>query len=245
MQIIVDGLLTEYDDSGRGPTVLMLHGWRDRLQAFDGVAAALGSHYRVIRLDLPNFGASARDPRVTSLDDYGRFVAAFLKSLKVKQLDALVGHSLGGQIAVHAASRGTLMPKRLVLIAAAGIRDRGAVWKRSLRLASKPLRYIVPGSIKVRFYRAIGSDYSPRLDPLYKRILNGAVRHDIQAEAASLRIPTLLIWGSADESTPLAYGQAFHQLIKKSELRVIESASHHVEREHPEAVAKNIREFIR
>ena len=83
MKVIVDGLATEYQDEGHGPVILMLHGWGNTYHVFDAIVPALAKIRRVVRLDLPGFGATERPAEAWYVEDYARFVGAFCAKLKI------------------------------------------------------------------------------------------------------------------------------------------------------------------
>jgi pimeloyl-ACP methyl ester carboxylesterase len=78
------------------------------------------------------------------------------------------------------------------------------------------------------------------MSPTFKRI----VADDVQAEAGRLKLPTLLVYGENDQTTPPAFGRRFQQLIKNSSLKIIPSAGHYVHRDQPAAVIKVVEEFL-
>lgn len=245
MQIIVGGLLCEYRDEGKGPAILMLHGWRDRLQTYDALAKELTKKYRVIRVDLPNFGASAHSLKLITLEAYTAWLANLLKELEVKSLRAVVGHSMGGQIAIRAVAEGTLEPDKLVLLASAGIRNSKRWYKLSMKIIAKSLRPFVGRSLRRRFYRFIGSDYSPDLPPELKAVIKNVLETDVQADASRLKVPTVLICGKDDNITPVSYAKRFHELIAGSKLIVLPDTGHDLQHERPEAITKHLLDFLK
>ncbi len=113
MTIIVDGYAVHYEQSGKGPLVLMLHGWGDNLQTFKQLSKELGKEYTVLTLDLLGFGASDAPREPFDLELYARFVASFLEKLNIHGLHSIVGHSNGGAIAIKGLSLAYL--KQIVL----------------------------------------------------------------------------------------------------------------------------------
>lgn len=243
MQVVIDNLLTHYRDEGKGRVILMVHGWRHDLTTFDRLAAELIKSYRVIRLDLPGFGASA--PQALTLDGYSLFLAHFLNKLQVKKLHCLVGHSMGGQIAIRAVGTKALQPAKLILLAAAGVRDTQRWRKRLYRNVAKTLKPIVPLAVKTKLYRLVGSDYNSSLSPAQKQTLDNVLSVDVQQDAAQLKLPTLLVYGEADAQTPVQRGQRFAELIDDSRLEVIPGAHHVVHQEQPEKVLSLMQSFLR
>src|SRR5690606_16442194 len=96
MQVVVDGLLTQYEQQGsKRPVILLVHGWGDRLQTYDTLVGKLAKSHTIVRLDLPGFGATEPPKTTWGLEDYAEFIAHFLDKLSLKP-SAMVGHSNGG-----------------------------------------------------------------------------------------------------------------------------------------------------
>jgi haloalkane dehalogenase len=107
LQTIVadDGSTLAYRELGSGPPVLLLHGWPTSSHLWRNVMPALAEHNRVLALDLPGFGGSDKSADVRY--DFAYFEAAIDRFLAAVDVDTdtgavgLVGHDLGGPIAVH------------------------------------------------------------------------------------------------------------------------------------------------
>jgi pimeloyl-ACP methyl ester carboxylesterase len=248
MQIVVNNLLINYEQQGEGKVLLLLHGWGDASSSWKVLAAKLAAQYRVVVIDLPGFGGSEAPKEVWGLEAYARLVAGALTKLNLRPY-AVVGHSNGGAIAIKAISNGFMVPERLVLIGSAGIRDRDRTRKRLLRYLAKtakvltrPLPQDVRTTIRRRAYGAIGSDMfvAEHLQESFRKV----VGEDVQAEAAKLSVPTLLMYGENDTATPPAYGELLHQAIDGSMFEIIGGAGHFVHHDRPEVVEKLITEFL-
>jgi pimeloyl-ACP methyl ester carboxylesterase len=250
MQVVVDGLLTRYELAGKGKLVVLLHGWGDDSRTFIQLHKDLATNYRVLTLDLPGFGGTQAPLMVWNLDDYATFVASVLQKLELHKVYAVVGHSNGGAIAIRAISLDLLRPEKLVLLAAAGIRDRGSGKRLALKAVAKtgnattlwmPERY--RQSLRKTLYGVAGSDEgaAPQLKETFRKV----VRQDVQADAAKLTLPTLLIYAADDRAVPLRDGQRYHQLIKNSQLQVVPDAGHFVHHDQPMTVRRGIEEFLR
>ena len=250
MQIVVDDLLAYYDLSGKGKLVLLLHGWGDNARGLSTLRQSLAKKYQVLALDLPGFGSSQVPREVWDLDNYASFVQALLSKLDLKQPYAVIGHSNGGALAVRAVSLGLLKPRKLVLLAASGIRTGGGTKRFILKVIAKtgdaatiwlPERY--RQALRRSLYGAAGSDMlvMPQLQETFKK----TVRQDVQADAASITIPTLLIYAENDRAVPPGDGQKYHQLIKGSRLEIIAGAGHFVHHDQPARVETLIKDFLR
>lgn len=266
MQVVVDSLLTSYSRSEvsdaadassksrsrqakNSPEVIILHGWGDNAAGLQALQADLADGYNVTVLDLPGFGSTDQPSKAWGLSEYADFVAAFLKKVKVKPY-AIVGHSNGGAIAVRGLAQGSLKAERLVLLASAGIRTELQGRRQVLRLltkAGKIITYPLPKSVKKRLrhhlYTTVGSDLlvAEHMQATFKRI----VTDDIQKDAASLALPTLLIYGEDDMAAPMHYGRILHNLIAGSTLETVGQAGHFVHLDKPQEVTAMIRNFLR
>jgi haloalkane dehalogenase len=98
--IDVNGLTLGYREAGEGEPVLLLHGWPTSSFLYRDVIEPIARANRVLALDMPGFGASSKPVDVRYAFDYfGEAIDGFLDAVGVEQL-ALVGHDLGGPIAV-------------------------------------------------------------------------------------------------------------------------------------------------
>ncbi|HUD11637.1 MAG TPA: alpha/beta hydrolase, partial [Candidatus Saccharimonadia bacterium] len=166
MKVIVNDLAIEYLDQGSGPVMLMLHGWKDSLQTFNPLMPELLKMWRVVRVDLPGFGASEVPKSAWTLLDYVQFVHAFCTKLDIKP-EVLVGHSLGGRIVIRGVSSGELRPKKVILIASAGLAKTKTARNRSfsaLAKVGKVVTLIPPfvfwrRKLREKLYQSAGSDY--------------------------------------------------------------------------------------
>lgn len=251
MKLIVDGLAVDYLDEGKGKVILMLHGWQSMKESFDKITVKLKTKYRVVRVDLPGFGASEAPAKPWMLDDYIRFVNQFAQKLKLKEIYALVGHSMGGRIAIKGVGCGELRAKKLVLIGSHGIRESKRLRNRVFWLAAKagkvatyplPARY--KERLRGRLYKTAGaSDYVNA--GAMKQTFSNIIKEDVRPEAVMISAPTLLIYGQNDTQTPPHYGKVFQKLIEGSQLRLVPEAGHHAHEEDPEAVAKLVLDFVK
>jgi len=99
-----DGLPIVYREYGSGPTLLLLHGWSCRQDFWDRQIEALAAGHHVVTLDLPGHGASpaGKEDRAWSMEAFGGDVVAVADAVGARDL-VLVGHSMGGAVAVEAA----------------------------------------------------------------------------------------------------------------------------------------------
>jgi pimeloyl-ACP methyl ester carboxylesterase len=249
VNVLVNDLLTSYELSGRGKLVLMLHGWADSYAGLSGLGKSLEG-YKVLAVDLPGFGGTQAPKTAWNLDDYARFTTALLDKLKLGQPYAVIGHSNGGALAIRAVSLGLLKPRKLVLLAAAGIRTNHAGKRLLLNALAKtgnvatrwmPERYRL--ALRKALYGAAGSDMmvKPELAGTFKK----TVRQDVQSDAATLDMPVLLIYAADDDQVPIADGKRYHSLMKGSKLEIVQGAGHFVHLDRPGETQRFIKEFLK
>jgi pimeloyl-ACP methyl ester carboxylesterase len=250
MQIVVDGLLTQYELSGKGQLVLLLHGWGDSLKTFAELRKRLTANYQVLAVDLPGFGGTQVPKETWDLDNYAAFLENLLKKLELSQPYAVIGHSNGGALAIRAISLDALKPQKLVLIAASGIRTAQKARRLILKVLAKagniatiwmPERY--RRALRKSLYEAAGSDLlvMPGLEETFKK----TVRQDVQKDAVRIKIPALLIYAKNDEAVPLSYGRLYKSYITHSRLEEVEDAGHFVHLDQTEKVNMLIKDFLK
>lgn len=254
MNVITQGIFTSYSDDGAStaPVILLLHGWGASAQNFGHLAGELAPTYRVLRLDLPGFGGSQVPPEPWHVEDYAKFVAAFLQKLDVKELSAVIGHSFGGRVIMKAASHNLFSAQRIVLLGSAGVKHSQTARNQTFKLFAKAGRAATSmpglsrlrGRLRSKLYAAAGSQDYLAAGPLRQTFIN-TINEDLQADAASIRVPTLLIWGENDQDTPVADARLLHQLIPESQLKVIPAAGHYVHLDASKDVTAHIKAFLK
>lgn len=165
-------------------------------------------------VDWPGLGTAPADDRLGSFDD--------LTEWTIERLDGpsvLVAQSMGGVVAVNVALRRPDLVTHLVLCVTSGGVDVQAHGAADWRPSSRAAHPNAPG-----WY----------FDPVPDRT----------DALASIAVPTLLIWATADEISPLAVGQLLHRLVPHSELAVFASDDHWVAIDEAPAVASRIAALV-
>ncbi|MDL2341918.1 MAG: alpha/beta hydrolase [Patescibacteria group bacterium] len=248
MNVVVNDLLVHYELQGQGKPVLLLHGWGDSLTGLTGLRKSLATSFQVVSLDLPGFGTTQTPKTVWNLDNYAQFLQAFLAKVDCTPY-AVIGHSNGGALAIRAISLQQLQPEKLVLLAASGIRAGNSGRRLALKVIAKAgnattiwLPKPTRQRLRKQLYGAAGSDLLvvEHLQETFKE----TVRQDVQADAARLTLPTLLIYADQDQAVPLQDGRTYQSLIKNSKLEVITGAGHFVHLDKSDQVNRLIEEFL-
>jgi pimeloyl-ACP methyl ester carboxylesterase len=260
-----------YRDEGDGEVILLLHGMAGSWETWRALMGPLSRSHRVIALDLLGHGSSTKPRSDYSLGAFAVLLRDFLDELGIARA-TLVGHSLGGGIAMQFSYQHPEYAERLVLIASGGL---GADVGWLLRLASLPgaelvLPVIAPRQIlpaggrvfswlrKAGFESARGEEMLRHYGSLsdaetrrsFLRTLRSVVDHRGQAVCALNRlnsrtdIPALVIWGERDAMIPVTHAHAAREVRPDARLVVLEDVGHFPHAERPAEVAELIAEFM-
>jgi pimeloyl-ACP methyl ester carboxylesterase len=130
---LADTLQVAYVDAGQGPrTLIFIHGLSSYVRAWERSLPELSKTSRCLALDLPGYGKSSKGCYPGTMTFYADVLEQFIKKLHLKNV-TLVGHSMGGQIAVTAALKYPRAVQQLVLASPAGFETFTAAEKQQLR----------------------------------------------------------------------------------------------------------------
>ncbi|HEY51063.1 MAG TPA: alpha/beta hydrolase [Dehalococcoidia bacterium] len=244
--IKVGQLDIHYLTGGEGEPLIVIHGGGGSGLAWLKNAAELSKYYQVYLPDLPGFGRSKAIAEDFELSSYVAFVEDFSRSLGLGHFH-LIGHSLGGGIALNYALRFPHKIKRLVLVSSLCLGREIAFWSRILSL---PVFYRVAKKTVVSIFKAIGWLIRKLNCPLEKitpppllRMSIGKSMMTVKGQTtvlvnrlSELLIPTLLVWGANDNIVPVHQAYLAAARIPNCQVRVFQNSGHSVYRQR-------IREF--
>ena len=229
----IQGMKVYYEAVGDGNPVVLLHGWGVDSSAMRPLLTLIRDQAssRAYALDFPGFGFSDPPPQAWGVSEFVHLLEGFLDSLGLTRVD-IIAHSFGGRVAIKLAAQNPQRVGRLVLVDSAGIRrKRTASYRLKVALA-KTVKFLfktVPGLARaLRLDRLVArqgsSDYrnAGQLRTTFVKVVN----EDLQSCLPLIQSQTLLVWGSQDDSTPLADGQRMQALIPGARLEVIPGAGH-------------------
>lgn len=222
-------------DYGSGKCLVFLHGWGGEIASFRALADKLSERFRVILIDLYGFGKTPHPDHPLTIEDYARGVRGVLDRAEVTDC-VPVGHSFGGRIAMRLAANDPIV-SGVVLLDSAGVIPR-----RGLRYYGKVALYKIGKKLKLASLPKGSADYAA-LSGVMKKTFVNVVNESSEPDAMKIRVPTLLIWGSEDEDTPLYMCRRLKKRISDSECIVIEGAGHFAYLEHPEYVRRVLTAF--
>jgi pimeloyl-ACP methyl ester carboxylesterase len=266
----LDGLDIHYVVEGRGPAVLLVHGLGGFAESWRHNVEHLSRQGTVFAIDLPGFGCSGKPHTAYGLPFFADAVRAFVSALGIGPL-TLVGHSLGGAVAVAYALAWPAAVERLALVSAvvpgfgyemswvyrflalAGVGELVSVCAPpSVYRAALARCFFAPAPGEVEFLVEHG--YGPRTSPegraAYLATLRG-VRADFVAEAsryrtavARLDLPVLAIHGREDPVVPATHCAAVIDVVPRGAVRWLDRCGHFPQIEHAPAVNAWLAEFL-
>lgn len=251
MNIKVNGLNINYEVSGEGVPVILLHGWLCSLETMKPIEKAL-QNFKVYNVDLPGFGKSDMIKKPFSTNDFGDSLDEFIRILKI-QNPILIGHSNGGRTILNYAGRNLGEPKKIVLIDSAGIKP-----KRKLSYYIKVYTFkilkkflgIFPdvemfNNIRERVLGKFGSTDYKNSPEILRKTMSTIINEDQTEILKNIKAPTLLLWGENDEDTPIQDGKIIEKNIQNSSLIEIKGAGHFSYLDSYNQCMEIIKEFIK
>jgi pimeloyl-ACP methyl ester carboxylesterase len=266
---MIHGYRRAYRMAGSGPALLLVHGISDHSGTWQHLVPELAKRHTVIAPDLLGHGGSDK-PRA----DYaaGAYACGLRDLLGVLDIDrvTVVGHSLGGGVAMQFAYQFPERCARLVLVASGGL---GRSVHSLLRLASAPGAELALPLVTTLLRRGAVSrllpllklDFGPDVsyaleryealrDPAartaFLRTLRSVV--DIRGQVVTMLdrcyltrdIPTLLIWGKEDRIVPVGHGHKAHKAMPGSRLEIFDDAGHFPHQTDPTRFISLLDHFI-
>jgi pimeloyl-ACP methyl ester carboxylesterase len=250
--------------AGDGPPLLLIHGFGGAAWNFDELVPFLAGR-RLLIPDLPGHGGSPPLP-APSLAGFADLLAGLLDAEGIAAADVL-GHSLGGVVALRLAVRHPGRVRRLVLASPAGISTATRRAELTLRAAG----LLQPGRIAGRRAERIARSQRLRRivfgpfevsnpEALSARAVHGFLRgptmhtdalgaglalsaDDPRADLDRVRAPALLLWGARDRQVPIADGFEYARRLR-APIRAIADCGHLLIAERPDACARAVLEFL-
>src|SRR2546421_338916 len=272
-EIVLRGHRVSYRTAGEGDSVvLLIHGIVGCAKQWDPVARILAEHYTVLAPDLLGHGESAKPRGDYSLGAYAVSVRDLLLALGHRRA-TVVGHSLGGGVAMQFAYEYPPFAERLVLVSSGGL---GREVHPLLRAATLPGSEIVLPMIAHERLHGVGSFLAQALDRIglragpdlaemvrgYESLSDAGARmafiHTLRAvlDITGQRVnatdrlylgellPSMVIWGSRDPLIPVSHAKIAHEGLPGSRLEIFNDAGHFPQLHDPVLFAQTLRDFI-
>jgi pimeloyl-ACP methyl ester carboxylesterase len=251
--VIINNLRINYKIAGKGPAILLLHGWGGSSDSWLEVEEILvKENYFIIAPDLPGFGKSDPPLEPWGVQEYSDFIFAFTEKLKIDSF-FLLGHSFGGRIAIKFSGQHADKLKSLILCDAAGIRIDPDIKTKTILAAAKvgnvllSHRLVAVAKERIRniFYFLLRNKDYVKANGVMRETIKKALGEDLLSELPKIKVKTLIIWGEVDQLVPLKCAYIFNKKIAGSQLNVMPKIGHSPHLEAPEKLAQIIIYFLK
>ena len=209
--MVIDRQVVHYEVFGHGRPVLFLHGWLGSWRYWYPTIEVVSTHFRTYSFDFWGFGDSRRQQQTTeSIQNYSDQVIRFLDELGIDRV-TLVGHSMGGMVALKTAIN---HPKRISRVAAISAPITGESLSWLLKLTDRP-RFAdafakLPWLRQALFRWFLGETNDPAIHEVIDdslksssltmhRSVKSMLRTDLRPELPRLQVPTLIVQGGRDD----------------------------------------------
>lgn len=275
-QWVLDSIPLAYSEAGKGEeAILFIHGLGGTRRHWGQTLPALSKEYRALAVDLPGYGDSRLQevPEDSLLHFFANSLLALMDSLSLSKTH-VVGHSMGGQIAMLLALEHPERIQKLVLAAPAGIEAFTEAEGQGLRtyaataypqkLTEEKIRqnytlnfYQTPEGAEELIQERLALNESSYF-PIYANVLIKAVEGMLDTPLASrlpeLEPPVLILFGKEDQLIPNRYlhpelttealARSGQQAIPKSQLIMLSEAGHLLMLEQPEEFNQALKNFL-
>ncbi|MEG6521938.1 alpha/beta fold hydrolase [Desulfotomaculum sp. 1211_IL3151] len=263
-----------YTAGESGTPVILLHGAGvDSADISWGeIIVPLSKQHRVFAPDLPGYGKSDKPADVEySMAFYVEILESLIESLNLTQI-CLIGLSLGGGISIAYTLKHPAQVEKLVLVGAYGLfkklpyhllsywYTKTSLNELSYRLTAKSRKLVkwtllyglfgnpknLSDELVEEIYQALKDPGAGKAFASFQRsdISSQGLRSNLAARLAEIKVPTLIVHGTKDYSVPVLYAQQAHQMIKGSQLYLMEGCKHWAQKERPEEFSQVVSTFL-
>jgi pimeloyl-ACP methyl ester carboxylesterase len=234
--IVIENQVVHYEVLGRGRPVVFLHGWLGSWRYWFPTMEVVSEHFRTYSFDFFGFGDSRLKRTQESIQNYSDQVIRFLDALGIERV-MLVGHSMGGMVALKTAIN---HPDRIMRVATVGAPIDGDSLSWLLKLTDRPLLADIfasqPWFRRLLFRFFLGSTTDPAISEVIddsvkssaltmRRAISSMWRTDLRPELPRLRVPTLIVHGGRDDIVRPNQVDLFNN-IATAEVAIMPSSRH-------------------
>jgi pimeloyl-ACP methyl ester carboxylesterase len=272
VEVLLHGHRVNFTIAGQGPPVVLIHGVAGRAAQWDQVVQLLAAKHTVVAPDLLGHGESAKPRGDYSLGSHASGIRDLLVGLNIARA-SVVGHSLGGGIAMQFAYQFPERCERLVLVSSGGLGGEVHPLLRAATLPGSELvlpvlahpRVLDVASVIPRALGRMGLRTRPDLTEMargYQSLSNAEARsafiHTLRSVIdptgqrinasdrlyLASKMPSLIVWGQRDRIIPVAHAQPAHQGMPGSRLELFEGAGHFPQLDDPLRFARTLEAFF-
>jgi len=255
-----------YEISGKGQWLVLIHGAWASHEWWRWQVPELSRSYRVLSLDVRGHGQSSPLEKPDSVDNFARDLETLLQKVGADEV-ALVGWSMGGIISMQYYLSNPSRVKALVLIATRGQRNpktKLRVWLQQMQARLSLMmdfagykESIYPEQVEKEI-RSMLSPATPKkvVDWIMTDLANNPRRNFLEVAKSlwnweagerltTINVPTLIVVGEEDNTTPPRFSHFLHAKIPNSKLMVVKNCGHYLLLERPDIVNTEIVRFLK
>jgi pimeloyl-ACP methyl ester carboxylesterase len=243
-----------YREAGQGPAVILLHGLGGDGSRWTPLMSTLASDFRVIALDQIGFGQSDKPLVNYNHGMLAEFLAEFVKTIGTGKA-SLVGHSMGGYVAMYTAVHHPDVVDRLVLVDGGGLgyapRSAHLIQIQNGTTLAETREYfelmfydksrITDEMVRENYVRRLRVAFT--IDKMQEARAKGLATVS-EAEAGKISAPTLILWGKQDKLLDPSDAEVLDRVIPNSRAVLIDAAGHLPQIEQRDQFNQLVRDFL-
>ena len=217
----------KYFTEGEGKDfAVILQGWATNRSLYDSIVSALAEKYTVVFPALQGFGESDEPSSPMSVSDYAEAINELLEHLNIKKAHFFC-HSFGGRVMfkLNALENRFTEPKSIILCDVAGIVPKKSLKTKIKVRFFKIMKHLSPRTAEKMRKKVGSADYNSASDVMRKTLVL-AVNEDLRHLFPKIAVPTLIMWGRADDAVPLSDAYLIESAISDSAVIVFDYSSH-------------------
>ena len=248
MYIDVEGIKVKYDEFGKSneKIVLFLHGLGSSSLTWRDIPEALSKYFHTIALDLVGFGLTDKPHENYTIDYFCKFLDKFLSKMGVECTEKLnvIGHSLGGYIALEYSIRNKTRINKLILFNSSGLLGKPTPllcdYLNAVQTMDPVLRYNNLKNVfeklladRIRLLPIVVDIFVSIIDmPGAKHAFESAFENststtlDLNTINTIKEIPCVIIWGEKDRLIPVTFAEKFREILENATILIIKDAGH-------------------
>jgi len=255
--ILLDNGIIHYEVFGRGKPVVLLHGWLGSWRYWMPTMEALADAYRTYAMDFWGFGDSDKPGNCYTVEDYVHMVGDFLDSLGIAKA-SLIGHALGGVVALRMALE---QPQRVDKLALIDTPVHGGGLSTAVKMVRNPLSRLVAGprallALWMRALKRVSAEWTDMYDDLVEetekldqvavqRSVENILDLDMRARLGQLYTHTLIVYGERDEFVDPGQAAFFADgTVATAQVVVLDGCRHFPFLDEPSKFNRLLKEFL-
>ena len=257
-EIDIGGLRIAFERKGEGVPLVLLHGGLSDSRMWRRQLDELSDEFTVVAWDAPGCGSSADPPETFRLPDFADCLAAFIEEIGLVK-PHILGLSFGAGLALEFYHRYPTIPRSLILASAyagwSGSLPPDMVEQRlqqGIQQSELPPERVVEMWVPTLFVKSVSAEVIEKtavimseFHPVGMRtMLLSFAEADLRDMLPTIKVPTLLLHGEADQRSPLNVVENLHAKIPTSRLVIIPAVGHEISLEAPEAFNAEVRSFL-